>query len=54
MSLETIYVFLQDEAVDTWRLVRAEHLRDTVYRIADERQPDDEVWEFFAWDARGM
>lgn len=46
MSFETIYVFLPDEGVDTWRPVLAEHVRDNVYRIADQRQPDDEVWEF--------
>lgn len=42
-----IYVRLIDEAVDVWRPVRAEHLRDDVYRVGE--QPYDrtsERWEF--------
>jgi hypothetical protein len=42
----TIYVSLLDEGIDVWRPVLAEHVRENVYRIADQRQPDDEVWEF--------
>ena len=46
-KLVTIYVYLPDEAVDTWRPVQAEHLHDNVYRIID--QPYDrnaETWQF--------
>jgi hypothetical protein len=46
MSFKTIYVYLPDEAVDTWRPVLAEHVRENVYRIADQPHPEDEVWEF--------
>jgi hypothetical protein len=44
---EQIYVGLLDEGVDVWRPVRAEHLRENVYRIVN--QPYDrevESWQF--------
>ena len=40
-----IYVYLPDEAVDTWRPVCAERLTDDTYRIVGE-VPSDEMWEF--------
>ncbi len=42
----TIYVSLLDEGIDVWRPVLAEHVRENVYRIADQPHPADEVWEF--------
>jgi NAD(P)H-flavin reductase len=43
----TVYVFLPDEAVDVWRPVSAEHIRDDVYRIVGEPpDPEDEKWQF--------
>jgi len=45
MKIETIHVYLPEEAVDVWRPCRAEHLGDDRYRILDEA-PGDEVWEF--------
>jgi hypothetical protein len=43
----TIYVFLPDEAVDTWRPVQAEHLHDNVYHILDQPYDRDvETWQF--------
>jgi glutamate mutase epsilon subunit len=40
MKIETIHVYLPEEAVDCWFPVRAEHIRDDLYRILDP------VWEF--------
>jgi len=43
----TVYVFLPDEAVDVWRPVSAEHIRDDVYRLLGEApDPEIETWEF--------
>ena len=43
----TVYVFLPDEAVDVWRPVSAEHIRDDVYRLLGEApDPEIEKWEF--------
>jgi hypothetical protein len=42
-----IFVSLPDEAVDVWRPVRAERVRENIYRIIE--QPYDretERWEF--------
>jgi hypothetical protein len=39
MVSRTIYVYLPDEKVDVWAPVKAEHIRDEIYRIADH--PDD-------------
>lgn len=40
-----IYVYLPDEATDTWRPVWADRLTDDTYRIVGE-VPSDEMWEF--------
>ena len=45
MSVETIHVYLPEEAVDVWRPVAAEHLGGDLYRIVDG-PPSDEVWQF--------
>ena len=45
MKIETIHVYLPEEAVDCWFPVRAEHIRDDLYRILDDA-PEDPVWEF--------
>jgi hypothetical protein len=43
----TVYIYLLNEGVDVWRLVRATQLRDDVYFIdADETVPEDEEWQF--------
>ena len=44
MSTVTIYVRLNDEAVDVWRPVNAKREVD-VYRILSAT-PEDEDWEF--------
>ena len=42
-----IYVALRGEGVDVWRPVRAEHLKDNVYRIIDQSYDRAiESWEF--------
>lgn len=46
--MATIYVYLPDEAVDTWRPVEAEPAGGG-FRIVSER-PDDEQWEFESSD----
>jgi hypothetical protein len=45
MGTRTIYVYLPDEAVDTWRPVEAEELESGRYRILGP-VPEDEIWEF--------
>jgi hypothetical protein len=42
----TIYVALLDEGTDCWRPVEATDLGDSIFRIADQEIPEDEVWEF--------
>ena len=43
----TIYVYLEDEGVDVWRPVLAEHLKTDVYRIASHaEESEDEQWQF--------
>ena len=43
----TVYVFLPGEAVDVWRPVSAEHIRDDVYHLLGEApDPEIEKWEF--------
>ena len=47
MSRHTIYVALLDEAVDVWRPVDAEKLRDGNFRIVSANPcPEDERGEF--------
>jgi hypothetical protein len=50
MKIETIHVYLPEEAVDCWCPVRAEHLGGDRYRILDEA-PVDPVWQFGKGDA---
>lgn len=45
-SKDTVHVRLLDEGIDVWRPVAAQHVRGTVYRIADQAVPEGEVWEF--------
>jgi len=46
-KIMTIYVYLPNEAVDTWRPVQAEHLYDNVYRILEQPyERDIETWQF--------
>jgi hypothetical protein len=45
MSVETIHIYLPEEAVDVWRPIAAEHLGGDLYRILDE-PPSGEVWQF--------
>lgn len=45
--LQTIYVKLVGEGVDVWRPVRAKHLRDDIYVIANQPYDlQDETWQF--------
>jgi hypothetical protein len=45
--LTEIFVYLPDEQVDVWRPVQAEHLRENVYKIADQSyDEEDETWQF--------
>lgn len=47
MGQRTIYVALLDEAIDVWRPVVAEELREGIFRIISENpDPDNERWEF--------
>ena len=47
----TIYVALIGEGLDVWRPVKAEHVRDSVYKIVDQAyDKDDETWEFVPGD----
>jgi hypothetical protein len=41
----TIYVYLPDEAVDTWRPVISKRIGPNLFRIEDS-VPEDEQWEF--------
>jgi hypothetical protein len=45
MTIETIHVYLPEEAVDCWYPRRAEYLGDGLYRIIDEN-PLDPVCQF--------
>lgn len=45
MPVETIYVRLKGEAIETWRPVEAEAESDAVYRLP-RQAPDDETWAF--------
>ncbi len=45
MKVETIHVYLPEEAVDSWYSARAEYLGGDRYRILDDA-PADPVWEF--------
>lgn len=45
MSTETIYVPLEDEAVDVWAPVEAESMGDDLFKLPAE-SPPDESWRF--------
>jgi len=50
-----IFVYMPDEAVDTWRPVEAEFVAPGVYRIlSPDPDPDCEVWEFPLRRARSL
>ncbi len=43
----TIYVYLENEGVDVWRPVLAEHLKADIYRIVSAAEDsEDEQWQF--------
>ena len=47
--IDTVYVFLMDEAVDVWRPVPSERASGDTYilgEIEGVAVPDDEGWEF--------
>lgn len=46
--LQEVYVFLPEEAVDTWRPTQAVVLGNGLYRLlpTPDYDPEDEVWEF--------
>lgn len=46
-AVSTIYIALLDEKIDVWRPVLAEHIRENLYRILDQRYDrDTEHWQF--------
>jgi hypothetical protein len=46
-----VFVSLLDEGVDVWRPVQAEHMRDNIYRIANQPyEKDIETWQFVPGD----
>lgn len=46
-AIREIFVSLLDEGVEVWRPVQAEHLRDNVYRIANQSYDEKiETWQF--------
>ncbi len=50
-ELHTIYVYLENEGVDVWRPVKAEHLGGEVYRISERNQGvAGEHWQYAAGD----
>jgi hypothetical protein len=47
--IDTVYVFLADEAVDVWRPVLSQHVSGDIYILGEVEGvavPDDEGWEF--------
>lgn len=49
--MSQIYVFMPEEAVDTWRPVDAENVGAGIYLIVSaDPDPEDEVWEFKSGD----
>jgi hypothetical protein len=53
MGTRTIYVYMPDERVDTWRPVEAEELESGRYRILGP-VPEDEIWEFLPGSIVGV
>jgi len=49
MSIQTIYVYLPDEAVDVWCPVKAEDLGGNRFKIIDIT-PNNEKWQFLTGD----
>jgi hypothetical protein len=45
-QMATVFVALRDEGVDVWRPVEAEHLTESIYRLAEAPPLEGEVWEF--------
>jgi len=51
-EIKEIFVKLKDEAVDVWRPVRAEHIREDIYRIIPQSYDETvETWEFKPGDS---
>ena len=42
----TLYVRIVNEAVDVWRPVQAYQVGESVYRISEQAEPEDEQWAF--------
>lgn len=48
---EDIFVRLPEESVEVWRPVKAEHVRENVFRIVDQPYDSDiEAWQFIPGD----
>ena len=45
-AMATVYVALREEGVDVWRPVEAEHISESIYRLADAPLPETEDWAF--------
>jgi hypothetical protein len=47
-DLHTVYVYLNDEAVDCWRPTLAERVSEDAYKLlpTEGYDPDNENWEF--------
>lgn len=43
--MHTVYVYIENEAVDVWRPVEAEHVGLDTYLLIGPT-PDDEIWQF--------
>lgn len=44
--MATIFVYMPEEAVDTWRPVEAAEESQSLYRLDTAAVPEGEVWEF--------
>jgi len=50
-ELRTIYMYLCGEGTDVWRPVKAECIKNDIYRIVSlNESPEDEKWQFDTGD----
>ena len=45
-TMATVYVHVEDEAVDVWRPVGATDEGGSVYRLREDPAPEGETWAF--------
>jgi hypothetical protein len=48
--IKNIYMYLEDEAVDVWRPVQGQHIRDDIYKIISKKHDETENWQFNTGD----